>query len=106
MLRLATTLTDADRDAFIRSFEHAVTNIPHIQRATVGRRVTFGAAYEQGMADYDYMATLEFATEDDLRSYLAHPAHAELGARLFASAEAVLVYDFDAMPGDRVRSLV
>jgi hypothetical protein len=106
LFRLSPTLTDDDRDAFVKSFERALVDIPVIRRATVGRRVTFGAAYEAGMAHYDYMAVLEFETEADLRAYLAHPAHAELGMRFFASSDAVLVYDFEAVPGDRLRELV
>jgi len=106
LFRVSPTLAAADRDAFVRSLEKALVDIPVIQRATVGRRVTIGAGYETGMPHYDYAATLEFASESDLRAYLAHPAHAELGARLFASADAVLAYDFDAVPGEHVRELV
>lgn len=106
LFRVSPTLTPEDREGFVRSLEKALVDIPLIQRATVGRRVTIGAGYENGMPHYDYAAALEFASEDDLRGYLAHPAHAELGMRLFSSAEAVLAYDFDTVSGDRLRSLL
>lgn len=106
LFRLSPSLTDDDRDAFVKSFERALVDIPVIRRATVGRRVTFGAAYEAAMSHYDYMAALEFENDAALRSYLDHPTHAKLGMRFFASSDAVLVYDFEAVPGDRLRELV
>ncbi len=106
LFRVSPTLTAHDCEAFVGALENALVDIPLIQRAMVGRRVKINAGYEAGMPHYDYAAALEFASEADLRSYLAHPAHAELGMRLFASAEAVLAYDFDAVSGDRLRELV
>lgn len=105
LFRLSRTLNDDDRDAFVRSFERALTGIPMILRATVGRRIRLGAAYDSGMEPYEYTAMLEFESEADLRGYLEHPLHAELGERFFASVEAALVYDFDIVPGDRLRDL-
>ena len=43
---------------------------------------------------YEYSAILEFDSEADLRAYLDHPAHNDLGRLLFTSADAVLAYDF------------
>jgi len=106
LFRVSPTLTPEDREAFLRALERALVEIPVIQRATVGRRVRIGAPYEAEMPHFDYAATLEFASESDLQAYLIHPAHAELGARLFQSAEAVLAYDFNTGPGQNVRELV
>jgi hypothetical protein len=105
LFRLSRTLSDADRDAFVGAIETALTDIPTIRRATVGRRIRLGAAYDSGTEHYDYMAVLEFDDEAGLRGYLEHPLHADLGARFFASSEATLVYDFETVPGDRLREL-
>ena len=43
---------------------------------------------------FEYSAILEFDSEADLRAYLDHPAHVELGRLLFTTADAVLAYDF------------
>ena len=90
------TLSAADRKALIESLQHAVSGIPSIKRATIGRRVLLNRpGYETQMAEhYEYSAIIEFETEADLRAYLDHPAHAELGKRLFVSADRVLAYDF------------
>lgn len=106
MFRVSRALSDADREAFVRAFDRALTDIPVIRQATVGRRVRLGAAYDSGMEPYDYMAVLEFASEADLRGYLEHPVHQELGARFFGSVEGALVYDFETVPGNRLRELI
>ena len=64
--------------------------------ASIGKRLLLNRpGYETQMAEhYEYSAILEFDSEADLRAYLDHPAHDELGKLLFASAESVLAYDF------------
>lgn len=106
LFRVSPTLSAGDREAFAASIERAFSGIPLIRRATVGRRIRIGAGYEAGMEHYDYIAVLEFDSEADLHSYLAHPAHVEMGTRFFTSSEAVLVYDFATVPGDRLRELI
>lgn len=105
LFRLSRSLSADDREAFVRAFEKALTGIPTIRRTVAGRRVRLGAAYDSGTEHYDYMAALEFDDEAGLRAYLEHPLHADLGARFFASSEATLVYDFETVPGDRLRDL-
>lgn len=91
--------TDESR-ALIASLEHAVSGIPTIKRATIGKRVLLNRpGYETQMAEhYEYSAILEFESEADLRAYLDHPAHVDLGRLLFTAAEAVLAYDFKETP--------
>jgi hypothetical protein len=86
----------ADRRAFAAAFEQAVREIPSIRRFRVGRRVTHGREYERAMTvDYEYAAILEFDDVAGLQAYLRHPAHDELGTRLFAAMESGLIYDFE-----------
>jgi hypothetical protein len=93
-------LSMADRDAFAASFERALTSIPQVRCARVGERITLGRTYDQQNArDFCYIAIIEFDSETDLRAYLEHAAHQELGARFSQAAEAALVYDFALREG-------
>lgn len=93
-----------DRDALITAFERALTDIPLIRRARIGRRQQLGRSYEHGMReDYSFFAMLEFDNANDLGAYLDHPAHAALAERFFQSIEAALVYDYEMIDGNRVR---
>ncbi len=96
LFRPKATLSVEERAALIESLKLAVTGIPTITRATIGTRVLLNRpGYETLMAEhFEYSAILEFDSEADLRAYLDHPSHAELGQRLFMAADAVLAYDF------------
>lgn len=100
LFRLHPELSTADATLFARAFERAVREIPSIRRVQVGKRVKIGTAYEQLMkTDYPYAAVVEFDNVAGLGLYLAHPAHEDLGLRLFASVEETLVYDFEIEDG-------
>lgn len=96
LFRPRATLTTDERAALIESLKAAVTGIPTIKRTTIGKRILLNRpGYETAMAEhYEYSAILEFDSEADLRAYLDHPAHTNLGRLLFTAAEAVLAYDF------------
>lgn len=96
LFRPKPSLSDAERASLISALRRAVEGIPAIRRSTIGKRVLLGReGYETQMAEhFEYSAILEFDSEADLRAYLDHPSHVELGRRLFDCAEAVLAYDF------------
>lgn len=96
LFRPKASLSSTDRAALIDALRHGVERIREIRRVTVGKRVRLNRpGYETQMAEhYEYSAILEFDSEADLRAYLDHPAHADLGERLFMSAAAILAYDF------------
>lgn len=104
LFRPKRTLSTADRQALIDALRDAVSGIPAIKRTSVGKRVLLNRpGYETQMAEhFEYSAVLDFESEADLRAYLDHPAHANLGTLLFTSAEAVLAYDFADVPLDRL----
>jgi len=108
LFRPKPTLSAADREELIASLRTAVEGIPFIRRAHIGRRILLNRpGYETQMTEhYEYSALLEFDSDADLRAYLDHPAHADLGRRLFLSADAVLAYDFNCMTADRVSELL
>jgi hypothetical protein len=106
LFRPSATLSSEDRDAFIVALERALTQVPGIERARVGRRRNLGRFYDQhARENYEFAAVLEFASEEALRGYLDHPAHVELGQRFFSSADAALVHDFEWVTADRLRAL-
>ena len=95
-------LTPDERAALVEAFSQALREIPGIQRASVGRRVTQGRPYEQLMTEnYEFAAVLEFDDVRALTGYLQHPAHDALGERFFTSFDAALIYDYEMMEGDR-----
>ncbi len=96
LLRPRPELGDVERRGFIEALERACHEIPGIRRFRVGRRVTLGAGYDSAMAvDYEFAAMIEFGDVEDLRAYLAHPAHVDLGAHFAATSESALVYDYE-----------
>jgi hypothetical protein len=100
-------LTPAERDAFASAFEHALSNIPEVKRATVGKRVRLGRLYDQqSPTDYSFAAILQFETEDDLRAYLDHPAHQQLGQQFYVVLDAALAMDFDMVDAREFRALL
>jgi hypothetical protein len=96
LFRPKPSLSDDEKRTLISALQRAVSGIPSIKRTTIGRRITLNRpGYEAQMAEhYEYSAILEFDNEADLRAYLDHPSHLDLGRLLFTSAEAVLAYDF------------
>jgi hypothetical protein len=94
-------LRDADRRGLADAFSAAVTRIPSVRRARVGRRVTHGRAYEQLMTvDYSHAAIIEFDDVAGLIAYLNDPIHEALAARFFAGFERALMYDFEVGEGE------
>jgi hypothetical protein len=101
LFRPKSGMTAGERRAFVDALEHALTQIDLIARATIGRRITLGRLYDQqNAADFPFAAILEFATEADLRAYLDHPAHVNLGRQFYVASEQSLVFDYQSLDGD------
>jgi hypothetical protein len=107
LFRPKPSLTDEERVAVINALQRAVQDIVFIKRAHIGKRILLNRpGYETLMAEhFEYSAILEFESEEDLRAYLDHPAHAELGQRLYSSAASVLAYDFIMVAPERLREI-
>ena len=88
-------VTAEQREAFSHALRQAVSRIPQIRRAQVGRAVEVGASYEPklGHPPYEYVAILEFSSLDDLRTYLDHPLHARVGEMFWTACESTLILD-------------
>lgn len=107
LFRPKADLTDDQRQAFVTALEHALSNIPLIKTARVGRRITMGRQYDAMNAQpFPFAAILEFESEADLRAYLEHPAHEMLGAQFYITSEAALVFDYELLEGTNVRTLL
>jgi len=107
LLRVKASLSEPDREALLESMRIAFTGIPAIKRVRIGKRILIGRGYETQMAEhFEYSAIIEFDSEADLRVYLDHPQHQELGRRFFESADAALVYDYTLVDAEQVRDLL
>jgi hypothetical protein len=106
MYELKAGITDEERDAFARALDSALSAIPAIRRARVGRRLRHVGGYEAQMPDgYDLVGVLEFEDRDALRAYLEHPAHEALGRLFWSCCARTLVFDYDLTEADAVRPL-
>ena len=105
LLKPRPDLSDEGRERLVSAFERAIRDIPAVRGVRVGRRVVLGAGYEAGMPDVaDYLVLIDFDDLDDLNAYLAHPAHADLGARFSDSLAAALVFDFEGVALESLRN--
>ena len=94
------------RQRFNDALLHALGAIPSVRQFRVGRRFSIGAAYEaKANGSFDCFSVIEFDDEAGLRAYLAHPAHAELGALFWSSTTRTLVLDYAIAEGDLGRAL-
>lgn len=100
-------LVEDQRRTFVTALEHALSSIPLIKRARIGRRITLGRQYDEMNASiFPFVAILEFDNEAALREYLEHPAHEMLGAQFYITSEAALVFDFELLDGPRFDNLI
>ena len=107
LLKPRADLSADDREALLESMRVAFSGIPAIKRVRIGRRILIGRGYEAQMAaHFEYAAIIEFDSEAELRVYLDHPQHQELGRRFFESAGAALVYDYTLVDAEHVRELL
>jgi hypothetical protein len=89
-------LTMANRREVANALHAALTAIPTVRRARIGKRVTHGARYEARMPeDLEFAALLWFDDLAGLQSYLTHPAHDRLGATFTESIAVGLMYDYE-----------
>jgi hypothetical protein len=100
LFRPRANLSAQARQALAASFEAALTRIPSIRRARVGRRVIAGRPYDALMrVDYAYAAVIEFDDRAGLMAYLEHPTHEQLAAQFYSAFEEALMYDFELQDG-------
>lgn len=101
------SLTDDQRAAFVHALEQALTSVPSIARAQIGRRVRLGRLYDVPDAEsYPFAAILEFRSRDDLLAYLDHPAHHALGEQFYTASDAALALDFEILRTGDLQSLL
>ena len=100
-------LTPDQRASFVTALEYALSNIPLIKRARVGRRLALRREYDaHNKMEFPFVAILEFENAAHLQEYLNHPAHESLGTQFYTSADAALVFDFELMERDGARALL
>jgi stress responsive alpha/beta barrel protein len=106
LMKPRSDLSKNDRAEFVAAFERALTDIPSVRGVRVGRRVMMGASYDALGPDVaDYVAIVDFDDQDGLKQYLAHAAHADLGARFYQVLSSALVYDFEVGGAEKLAEL-
>lgn len=89
-------LTASEGRVLLETFVQAATTIPSVQGVRIGRRVTFGHAYEAvPQPDHAFVVELDFVDPDGLNAYLRHPVHGELASRFYGAVAHAHAYDFD-----------
>jgi hypothetical protein len=107
LFRPKASLDAADRERFVRALALALSGIPEISRAHVGRRIALGRRYDLPDAEaYPFAAVLEFRSREDLVAYLDHPAHRVLGEQFYTASDAALALDFEMLESDALASLL
>ena len=100
LFRPRADLSTDEQHALATSFETALTQIPSIRRARVGKRIAVGRGYETMMhVNYAYAAVIEFDDRAGLTAYLEHPSHQQLASLFFSAFEEALIYDFELDEG-------
>ena len=107
LLRPKPALGSNQREVLLEAMHTAFTGIAEIKRVRVGKRILIGRGYESQMAeDYEFLCVIEFDDRAALKTYLDHPAHAELGKLFYVSAERALVCDYEMVEPERIRDLL
>jgi hypothetical protein len=88
-------VSDEERRTFVAVLNQALTGIPEIERARVGRRIVPDIEYGSsvGHSTHTYAAVLEFASVDRLMRYLNHSAHRELGRLFWHHCSSTVILD-------------
>lgn len=107
LFRPRTSLTDDERRVLVDALTHAMKNIPFIRRAHIGRRTILGRQYDSmNTQQFPFAAILEFESETDLRAYLDHPAHENLGEQFYFTSDGALAFDYEMLEPERARDLL
>lgn len=92
-------LSRAQQESFALKIQETCRVIPTVRRALVGRSTDVDAGYSRSLGDntYEFAAVLDFDSEGDLREYLQHPLHRELGRQFWECCESTVVMEVDAV---------
>lgn len=98
-------MPEPERAALIEALQSAAQGIPSVRRFSVGRRVRHGRSYEEAMPrDFEYAAVVEFDNLEGLKAYLDDPLHHELGRRFWKAIAAGLIYDYEMLDVQSLKS--
>jgi len=75
----------------------ALSTIPTIKRAQIGRRIRVDAGYDRSFGDktYEYSTIIEFADRTALVQYLNHPLHQQLGRLFWENCESTVISEVE-----------
>jgi hypothetical protein len=84
-----------ERRSFLAAIQHAVTVIPELKRAQIGRIAEFGQTptINGGHVTYSFGAVFQFDSAEGLRTYLSHPAHDKVRELFWKFCASTLIAD-------------
>jgi len=93
------TATGEERADLVSALAAACREIPSIQQVRVGRTINMNMGYENRSSgqQFDYMAVFEFRDEIDLKAYLLHDRHQELGKMFWKVCDRTFITDVSAL---------
>ena len=92
-------LSSSDVLGFAQQLRAAMTSVPSVRRAMVGRRVDVSPGHDRNFGDatYSFSAVVEFDDSKGLIDYLRHPQHAKLGRLFWLHCARTVVLEVEAV---------
>ena len=91
-------LSESDVRDFAQHLKDAMSAVPTVRRAMVGRRVEIHIGNRNfGDATYSFSAVVEFDDSKGLIEYLQHPKHAELGQLFWLHCARTVVLEVESV---------
>jgi hypothetical protein len=99
LLEARADLTPTAVQTFLKVLETASRDIPSILDVRAGSVRDLGLGYEDRSEGrgFSHAAVFSFASMDDLKAYLVHPAHQALGEQFWQVAARTLIVDVEAV---------
>jgi hypothetical protein len=92
-------LSESDVRDFAQHLKAAMTAVPSVRRAMVGRKVDVDSGSDRNFGDaaYSFSAVVEFDDYKGLIDYLQHQKHAELGRLFWQHAARTVVLEVESV---------
>jgi hypothetical protein len=88
-------IPEARRQEFAEAIQRTCRQVASMRRAIIGRRTEIDAGYARAFGEktYEYVAQMEFESQQGLVEYLNHPLHEMLGRMFWELCESTVVLE-------------
>jgi stress responsive alpha/beta barrel protein len=92
-------LSESEVRDFAQHIRMAMSAVPTVRRAMVGRRVEISPGQDRNFGDatYSFSAVVEFDDSKGLIEYLQHPKHVELGCLFWQHCARTVVLEVESV---------